>query len=163
MILMDTTIGKGFVTCAGSITPKDGFIHPNNSDGVTNQWVYMFSGSVKATTENGDIVELVEKEITDMSPWANMGISYDDKGTGAQYIAINPVPNTLKYDAQLLKGPVQKTIIGTNKITNIVGLEHSITCNGKTVKSRNFANVPEGKEVYIDVPEGSVALIITEQ
>jgi hypothetical protein len=163
MILMDTTIGRGFVTCAGFVTPKDGFIHPNDSNGVTNQWVYLFSGSLRATVENGDVVELPEKAITDMSPWANMRISYDDMGTGAQYLAINPVPNTLRYSAELLKGPIQKTIVGTSKLTNIVSLEHTITCNDVTIQSRNFATVPEGKEVAINVPENSVALIITEQ
>lgn len=163
MILMDTTVGRGFVTCAGSITPKDGFLHANNADGVTNQWVYMFSGNVKATAQNGDVIDLLDGTLTDMSPWSNMSVSYDDVESGAQYIAINPVPNTRKYNAELLKGPVQKTITGTSKLTNIVGLEHTITCNNIPLKSRQFATVSEGKEVTIDVPENSVAVILTEQ
>jgi len=163
MIIMDSITGRGFVTCAGAVSPNDGFLHPNNANGVTNQWAYMLSGNLCATAENGDVIELLEGTLTDMSPWANMKISYDDKGTGAQYFAINPVPNTLRYDAELLRGPLKKTIVGTSKLTNIVGLEHVITCNNIPLKSRQFATVSEGKEVVIDVPENSVALIITEK
>jgi hypothetical protein len=159
---MNTTIGRGFVTCAGALTAKDGFVHPNNSNGVTNQWVYMFTGSLRAVVENGDVVILPERELTDMSPWANMTITYTDEGTGAQYVAINPVPNTRRYTAELLRGPVQKTVVGTEKLMNIVGLENVSMCNDKPLHSRHFATVPAGKEVLIDVPEGAVAAVFTE-
>lgn len=162
MILMNTTIGRGFVTCAGALSAKDGFVHPNNASGVTNQWVYIFSGSMSGVVENGDVFLLPERELTDLSPWANMKINYTDNGTGAQYIAINPVPNTRRYTAELLRGPVQKSVVGTEKLMNIVGLEHTVTCNGIPLQSRNFATVPAGKEVLIDVPENAVAAVFTE-
>jgi hypothetical protein len=162
MILMNSTVGRGFVACAGAITPKDGFIHANDSSGVANQWIYVFSGTAKAITETGDVIMFRAKELIDMSQWMGMKLTYTDEGEGTQYVAINPVPNTRRYTAELLRGPVQKTVVGTEKLMNIVGLEHVTICNGAPLQSRNFATVPEGKQVLIDVPEGAVAAVFTE-
>jgi len=132
---------------------------PNNSlYGGSSQFIYTVQGSATSVA-NGISATYTVGEITDTSSWRGHESHGSAGPDGVVWVSINPYDEgTVQY--QLMNGPMNITHTGASEKTVFLGLKGSPTANGKTIGELAFCKIAEGKEVELNVPEGSVGLLL---
>jgi hypothetical protein len=154
-----SVLGRGFSMCFGEFTPGEIDSFDNTGDAHANQVVYLFFGNVTAS-QNGKIIQVMPKSITDMSSFVNTPYSTVAGNDGAYWMAINPIPATKKYNIEIAQNGIS-TIQSTTKECVIVCADGSITVNSKLINKEQFTRVIKNNSVTLNVPEGSIAFIMT--
>jgi len=132
----------------------------NSGDGGSFQLVYFVAGSAQIEM-NHDLITVQAGQIHDFEKY--MGFSCAGK-TGKDsvfWVAIKPDPFTKRFDHQLIRGGEALSIVGDDKERVLVALVGKIKANDKTISENNFASVKNGQQVNVQVPEGSVAILLT--
>lgn len=160
MIMQNTILCRGFVSCSVAFSPAEVFTHPNKGAGVNNQFIYLLNGSMEALLPDGNKLLMPEKVLFDMAPYMGEEIVFSDTGNGCYSFAINPIPETKRFTGELLTGATTKTITATQE-QFVICLEKNIFCNSTQLSPTQYAYLPLNKQVVIDVPEGSAAAIFT--
>lgn len=160
MIYQKDVVCRGFTLCCGSSTKNETMDAPNIGGGKFNHYVYVYQ-SLDGVVGNGDKeIILTEGELIDLSPLAGGPIKY--RG-GGMWVAINPFPDTKRYNGRLLRGPVTESFTGDGSEMFIIGLEKVIICNDAEVNPREYVRILKGATKHVDIPEGAVAAIFTER
>lgn len=162
MIIQNAIGCRGFAICHGTMTANESLTNPNINNGSFNQWVYLYSGSALAGNESNQATELTAGSLVDVSQYADAPIKYVAGNDGATWIGINPVPSTKRYDAELIKGNITKTIDASNKETFIICVEGVVTCNGIQLNSTQYARIVSASKTF-NLNQNAVAIICTER
>jgi hypothetical protein len=160
MISYKTTTCRGFVLCVGNGLQNDVFVQPNKGDGVAIQYAYAYKGYGKVT--NGEMSdELAGKQLLDMTKYMGKEITFTMLGDPTMWIAINPTPDTTRFDAEFLAGGTSQDVEGTEKRRYILCLDGSIECNGTTLEATKYVALRSDSNVSVTVPDGSAAVVLT--
>jgi len=159
---------KTFNACSVACIPGGTFVHPNNKDGFSSQWLYAYYGEGSVQCINGNSLHiskaldgaLHELPIDD---FLNKELTVTGGSTVFHYIAINPVPSTRRFNAELINETTQRSITGFEKETVIFCLEGKIVCNDVEIDTWKFASIENNKSINLTVPQNSVALLLTER
>jgi hypothetical protein len=162
MIYQEDIICRGFTLCRGSATQNEVLNAINVGAGKFNHFVYVYLGGGIVGNESGT-VPLNEGTLTDISQFAGAPIKYQSYPEGGIWVAINPAPDTKRYNGRLLKGPVTESITGDGKETFILCLDKTIKCNDVDIYTHKYVRVFNNVTKNIYVPEGAVAAIFTER
>jgi hypothetical protein len=87
-------------------------------------------------------------------------VSFNVLGDPTMWVAINPMVDTDRFDATLLRGG-STTVEGSTKRQYIVCLEGSVRCNDKTLQALMYAPVRSDSTVLVTVPQGATAVVLT--
>jgi len=162
MIYSDSVSCRGFALCYGGMTPNESFVNENLTVGVFNQLVFVYSGSITASSDGMPNVVLEEKKFTDVSAFFGKPINYTAGSQGAFWLAINPMPVDKRFNVDLItEGSVQ--VQGSEKEKAIICIDKGAVCNGKALDFIEYVRVLENKTVDLVVESNSLAAIITEQ
>jgi redox-sensitive bicupin YhaK (pirin superfamily) len=160
MISYKTTACRGFVLCVGSGLNGDVFTQPNQGDGVAIQYAYAYKGH--GTVTNGGMSDtLAGKELLDLTKYMGREVRFTMLGDPTMWVAVNPVPDTVRFDAVLHNGAKTFAVQGAEKRKAVVCLEGNITCNSATVSALKYVSIKQGDSVTVTVPEDAVALVLT--
>lgn len=160
MITYKTTPCRGFVMCVGSGLQNDVFQQDNQGDGIAIQYAYAYKGH--GTVTNGVLSDVLPgKELLNLDKYMGTQVTFTMLGDPTMWIAINPVPDTARFDAELHKGPTSLTVSGADKRKSVVCLEGEITCNDVGVQALKYVSVKNGTDVTVQVPQDAVALVLT--
>ena len=155
---------KIFITCINASVPNGKYFNPNDTDGSATHFVYGISGSISVYSEQDEFQYRLNKgDIRDV--YSDIGISSNIVAgpDGAHYIAFNFLPKERKFDAEMISGAQSKTLIGSDKIQVVFNIEGELYCNEKKIDMWKCAFIPLSKEVTVNVPEGSLAVLFTEK
>ncbi len=162
MIYQKDIICRGFTLCCGSATANETLNAPNIGGGKFNHYVYVYLGG--GVVSNGvEYITMNEGTLTDLSQFAGAPIQYKSFPEGGIWVAINPVPDSKRYDGRLLTGPVTESITGDGSEMFVISFEKKIQCNDVDVNPLDYVRVLNGATKNINVPEGAVAAIFTER
>jgi hypothetical protein len=162
MIYQKDVICRGFTLCCGSATANETLNAPNIGGGKFNHYVYVYLGG--GVVGNGvDYITMNEGALTDISKFAGAPIQYKSFSSGGIWVAINPVPDSKRYDGKLLKGPHTEQFTNEGKEKFIICFENIIQCNGVNINPHEYVRVLKDSVKNIFVPEGAVAAVFTER
>lgn len=159
---------KTFNACSIACIPNGFFVHPNNKEGSVSQWVYVYYGDGLIECTNGKSMH-ISKELhgvlheIPIDDFLNTQLTVTGGNNGFHYIAINPIPTTKRFNAEVINETTQRSITGFEKETIIFCLEGKIQCNGVEIDTWKFASIENNKTVSLTVPQNSVALLLTER
>lgn len=160
MISYKTTACRGFVLCVGSGLQNDVFVQPNKGDGVAIQYAYAYKGH--GTVANGEMSDVLPgKQLLDLTKYMGKEFTFTLLGDPTMWVAINPVPDTSRFDAEFLAGGTSKAVRGAEKRRYILCLDGSIQCNGTTLEATKYVALRSDSSVSVVVPEGSAAVVLT--
>lgn len=159
MISYKTTPCRGFVLCVGSGLQNDVFVQPNKGDGVAIQYAYAYKGH--GTVTNGAMSDtLPGKQLLDLTKYMGKEFTFTLLGDPTMWIAINPVPDTARFDAELLPSGAH-TVRGVDKRRYVLCLEGAIQCNGNPVEATKYVVLRNDSTVAVNVPQGAAAVVLT--
>ena len=147
---------RGFSVCLALLEAGDSLNHPNGS--LEHQSVFIYYGDVTATS-NGTSKNLIVGQFNDVSDFSGSSIVYSTTN-GVKGLAIIPQTIGQKYNIDLLP-------VGTTNITAstpqcvLLCLDKTITCNSKNLSPLQFARILNGNSAIIDIPERSIAALLT--
>jgi len=151
---------RGFVLCVGSGLKGSTLTQPNAGHGFAMQYVYVYKGHGEIS--NGTTSSpLPSQELTDISKYMGSEVSFKVLGDPTLWVAINPTPDTDRFEARLLRGGESATIESGEKRQYIVCLEGGIECNDKQLQALTYAPVRSNSTVLVKVPQGSTAVALT--
>lgn len=160
MITYKTVHCRGFVLCVGSGLQGGTLTQPNVGRGFAMQYVYVYKGHGEIT--NGVTTDaLPNQELADISKYMGSEVSFNVLGDPTMWVAINPMVDTDRFDATLLRGGESATVEGSTKRQYIVCLEGSVQCNDKTLQALMYAPVRSDSTVLVTVPQGATAVVLT--
>ena len=160
MITYKTTHCRGFVLCVGSGLQGGTLTQPNVGHGFAMQYVYAYKGHGEIS--NSEMSDLIPNgELTDISKYMGTEVSFKVLGDPSMWVAINPIPDTDRFDAFLIRGEETVTVVGAEKRKYIVCLEGTIGCNDKELQALMYAPVRNNLTVSVTVPAGAAALVLT--
>lgn len=155
---------KIFITCINASVPNGKHFHPNDADGSTTHFIYGISGSISVYNEQDEFQYKVNRgDMRDVS--SDFGISSNIVAgpDGAHYIGFNFLPKERRFNADMITGAHSRTLVGSDKIQVIFNLQGELYCNEKKIDVWKCAFIPLSKEVTVNVPEGSLAVLFTEK
>lgn len=160
MITFKTTTCRGFVLCVGSGLQNDTLVQKNEGAGVAIQYIYGYKGH--GTVTNGQMSDALEgKKLLDMTKYMGTELTFTMLGDPTMWIAINPTPDTARFDAEFLAGGVSQTVQGTEKRRYILCLDGTVQCNDTTLEATKYVALRSDSNVSVVVPEGSAAVVLT--
>jgi len=160
MIIQTNISCRGFVICIGSMEDGDVLAHPNSGDGVFTQAVYLYKGSSIASSGGKSDIPLPTGQITDLSAFAGLPISYLGGPQGALWAAINPTPATKRYEMQLLRGGNFMDVESGGNECVVVCLSGVISVGDKPIAQHKYARILPNKTAGVIVPHDSLALVM---
>jgi hypothetical protein len=150
---------RGFVLCVGSGLQGGTLTQPNAGHGFAMQYVYVYKGHGEIS--NGAMSDpLPSQELTDISKYMGNEVSFKVLGDPTLWVAINPTPDTDRFDALLLRNGESTMVNGGENRKYIVCLEGSIGCNDKQLQALMYAPVRSNSTVSVTVPQGATALVL---
>lgn len=160
MITYKTVHCRGFVLCVGSGLQGGTLTQPNVGNGFAMQYVYVYKGHGEIT--DGESVDVLPNQaLTDIAKYMGKEVSFKVLGDPTMWVAINPLLDTDRFDAALLRGGESVTVEGSDKRKYIVCLEGTVQCNDKTLQALMYAPVRSTSSVSVIVPQDSVAVVLT--
>jgi hypothetical protein len=159
MITFNYVQGNGFGICYGNMTANESFVHPNNEDGIYNQFVYTYYGNINAKIDDQNGADLVEDQLNDLSSFFNKPITYSTNTSPAAWLAINPTPKSNSLNVTLYKEG-SYTLSGNEKQKTILCVDKFILCNDKRIETYKFARIVDKSVVNLTVPKDAVAVLI---
>lgn len=166
MIYSNSVACRGFSLCHGGMTAGESFISPNHGVGSFTQLIFLYSGSIVASSDGMQDITLKENEFVDVSEFFGKAIKHTAGPQGAIWLAINPHPVEKRFDVQLVtQGSVE--VKGSEKETAIICVDKVISCNEKELSTLQYVRVLNNKTITLTVPtlnsSTSLAAIITEK
>lgn len=132
----------------------------NSGDGTSFQLVYFAAGSAQIEM-NHDLITVQAGQIYDFEKYMGFPCAGKAGEDSVFWVAINPDPFTKRFDHQLIRGGEALLVVGDDKERVLVALVGAIKANGKTIRESNFASIKNGQQVNVQVPEDSVAIVLT--
>lgn len=163
MISQTMLIARKFNVCIAANIPNGYFKHMNDESGIASSWLYFFTGDGYIETDEGIVENFQTKGLYDISQYKGKVLHCHANNDGYFHAAFNFKPLTREVNAELLNSPVNRTVVGTSVFQAIFCLEGKITCNNIEVDTWKFAEIPNGKQVEIIVPDGAVAVLFKEK
>lgn len=158
MIVQNGIPCRGFSICYGTMTPNETLVCSNDINGYFNQWIYLYSGSALAGSEDSQTTVLTQGSLVDVSQYAGAPIKYIAGINGATWLGINPIPTTKRYDTRLIKGPITETINPSDKEAFVICVDGSVKCNGVELKPMQYVRVVSSNKTF-DLSQNGVAII----
>lgn len=160
MITYKTVPCRGFVLCVGSGLQGGTLTQPNAGTGFAMQYVYAYKGHGEIT--NGtETTAIPAHELTDISRYMGSEVSFKVVSDPAMWVAINPMSDTDRFNALLLRGGESTTVKGCEKRQYIVCLAGAVQCNDKTLQALMYAPVRSDATVLVTVPQNATAVVLT--
>jgi hypothetical protein len=122
--------------------------------------LYTYSGGGFAASEGKPTKTVLQKVVTDLSDFMGSQIHYTAGEEGAAWVAVNPIPETKRYETQLVSGGSVVEVMADGAECAIICLLGSVNVEGKAITAQRYARVLPTKIVALEVPQNSVALII---
>lgn len=170
MILNNAVNAGGFIYCMAYWSPNERITYLNNGDGHYHQFVYIVDGQGRGEvrqTENGEIFRADDTQrvgqLLDLSDTKGMFHTTTTKDHSLNMIMFNPIPDTRVLDIEIVKGPVNKTVITTDKRVTVVCITGPITANDKTLASLQHAKIFPGKSAELNLPENTVCALVSDK
>lgn len=151
---------RGFALCTGYLAPNAVLKNPNREASEVNQAVYVLSGNAVATSKNKQPIVLGTAAISDVYDFMGDEITYTAGPNGLAWIALNPIPETKKYQTQLVQAGSSVEIASDGAECAVICLFGSVNIGDKTIGAQNYARILPTKTVMVEVPQNSTALII---
>jgi hypothetical protein len=152
MIVTSFTVLGDFGICLGHSPSAGSFHHPNTGNLTCNLFLYVVKGGA---TANGRLVQI---GANDLSDFVGAPIDYEFAEEGVTWMAVNVTDGANSSCFELPAG--QHTIEGGDR-KYVAVLLGQITANDKVIPELKFARIKEGKQVVVQVPPGSVAVVLT--
>jgi hypothetical protein len=170
MILNNAVNAGGFIYCMAYWSPNERITYFNDGDGHYHQYVYIVDGEGYGEvrlTENGEIFRSDNTkrvdELLDLSDTKGMYHTTVTKEQSLNMIMFNPIPDTRILDVEIIKGPITKTVIATDKRITVVCITGPITANDKTLASLQHAKIFPGKTAELNLPENTVCALVSDK
>jgi hypothetical protein len=164
-LILESYPCKNFIVCVGKIPANTKVLkEATTTPAVRSQLVGMLSGSVSYVANNGATIGVLETNtITDVYDIGQNNIYYTAGNEDAYYVSVNPQTVNQKFTAQMITTPTTQNIVGSDKLTIVVCLGGSITCNNKDIPATKYAKILNGITTNLEVLAESAALIVTEK
>jgi hypothetical protein len=159
-MILNTLLCRGFALCTGYLAPNEILKNTNKAATELNQAVYVILGNATAASENKQSILLNARQLADVSDFAGQEITHTAGSDGVAWVAVNPIPETKRYQTQLVSGGDTVEVTADGAECAIVCLVGSIDVNGKQIAALEYARVLPTKIVTLEVPQNSVALIL---
>ena len=156
-------LNKIFITCINSRVPDGKSFYPNNVDGSATHFVYMISGYLAVYNEQNQLeYDLNKGDMRDVSSYIGISSNIVAGPSGAHYIAFNFLPKERRFNAEMISGAQSRTLVGSDKIQVIFSIQDELYCNETKIDMWKCAFIPQSKEISVNIPEGSLAVLFTE-
>jgi hypothetical protein len=156
MIIQSFKHFGSFAICSGHSPDSGSLHHPNVGILFCNLFLYLVKGS---GTANG---RAVQSGANDLLDFVGAPIDYKFGEDGSTWVAINVTDGANSTCSHLSTG--QHTLeVSSGEKRFLISLVGDIEANGKVITEHKFARVRDGQQVNVQVPEGSVAIVLTTQ
>lgn len=161
MIEMKTLKGENFLICHGDMTPGENTESINKGDGLFSQYVYVAEGG--ATVTYGKItIDADAGMLHDFTHMYGKKLLIRNKDQRSIWFAINPIPETSRYDVRLISGPANVTIAPATYVRKVICGKGTAIVNDKELKYLDVGSCPVDKELIITLGEDCDLLIMHE-
>jgi hypothetical protein len=155
MYISNTILMRGFSLCLGACKESTEINHGNSGAQDNTLFLYLAQGSGRAN--GADLVI----GINDMTSHKHEPIAYTAGPEGAMWAALN-VDLNKKHAYQVLdSGVVTITANNASERHFFATIAGGISVNGKPLAEHKFARVWPLKEYHLEVPQGSVAVLLS--
>ena len=162
MIVQNALQCRGFVLCYGSMTAFESLPNDSRLAGCEKLVIYMYAGDADVT-DGAQTIHCPQKQLTNLEPLAKGVVELKAGANGVSWICINKHTRNIDFNFQLLESNTTTTVTGSGKEKYIVCIDKQIECNGKTIVINSYAQIKNGVEVSVVVPEGAVGLLMTQK
>lgn len=159
-MISNVILCRGFALCTGYLAPNEILINKNKAATEVNQVVYTVAGNAVATSKNKQPTLLDTASVADVSDFIGDEITYTAGSNGLAWIALNPIPETKKYQTQLVQAGNSIEVVSDGAECAIICLVGNANVSGKTIPALSYARVLPTKTVVLEAPANSVALVI---
>lgn len=170
MILTNAVNAGGFIYCAVYIGPNEKSVYFNDGNGHHHQYSYIVEGSAEvkmSLTPDGDPVYLNDKSIPGTllchENYKSMYHSITTKDRSLSIVNFNPIPDTRILNIEIVKGPITKTVVSTDRRITIVCINGPITANHKILDSMQHAKIFTGKMAELIMTENTVCALVSDK
>ena len=160
-MILAKLVPLGFANlCCTSVTSNESRTFPNQGDGGSIQLSYIVSGECFANRGAVEGQHFVAGQMYDLESTMGQPFFGWTEEQPVTWVGVCPDPFDRRLDYQLIRGGEKATLVGDGKERFLVALVGAIEANGKTISEHKFARINEGQQVSVQVPEGSVAVVL---
>ena len=163
MIYQNFVACRSFSICYGVMGPNELMSSNYSTTGARNLAVYLYQGSANIVSYDQKVYECTQGNLTDLQSISSGMVTYQTKDSGAVWVCINNNQRLKEFNFELLNTATTKTIIGSDKETYLVCIEKTILCNNKNIVVNSYANIRQGFQAEIVIPENSIAILMIEK
>ena len=131
--------------------------------GVRNLAIYVHQGSVQITSNDQGSFDCQKGNLVDLQAITIGMVEYHAGDNGVAWICVNNNQRRKEFNFELINQPTTRTVVGSEKETYIACIEKTITCNEKPIVSNNYAQIKQGSQANIVIPEHAVAILMVEK
>lgn len=159
-MISNVILCRGFALCTGYLAPNEILINKNKAATEVNQAVYTVAGNAVASSDDKPDVVLSSDCLADVSDFTGNEITYKAGLDGLAWVAINPIPETKKYQTQLVQAGNSVEVVADGAECAVICLVGNTNVSGKTIPTLNYARILPTKTVMVKALQNSVALVI---